>query len=96
MENSYPRTRKSVDELAAYIAYALKILKNCDLPCEGITTPGEFRQSWSNPNFRWPCTKPFVTSTGAELPHYFKYVIGDDREHVRAEAGARPRASSTD
>ena len=32
----------SVDELAAYLAYALRILKNCDLPCEGITTPGGF------------------------------------------------------
>ena len=42
MENSYPREKKSVDELAAYLAYALKILKNCDLPCEGITTPGGF------------------------------------------------------
>ena len=42
MENSYPQTRKSVDELAAYLAYALRILKNCDLPCEGITTPGGF------------------------------------------------------
>ena len=42
MENSYPQTSKSVDELAAYLAYALRILKNCDLPCEGITTPGGF------------------------------------------------------
>ena len=42
MENSYPRTKKSVDELAAYLAYALRILKNCDLPCEGVTTPGGF------------------------------------------------------
>ncbi len=31
--------RQSVDELASYLAYALRILKNCDLPCEGITTP---------------------------------------------------------
>ena len=42
MENSYPQTQKSVDELTAYLAYALRILKNCDLPCEGITTPGGF------------------------------------------------------
>ena len=42
MENSYPQTQVSVDELAAYLAYALRILKNCDLPCEGITTPGGF------------------------------------------------------
>ncbi|MCA9053382.1 MAG: hypothetical protein KDA75_06070, partial [Planctomycetaceae bacterium] len=30
MENSYPREAKSVDEMAAYLAYALRILKNCD------------------------------------------------------------------
>ena len=42
MENSYPQAKKSVDELAAYLAYALRIVKNCDLPCEGITTPGGF------------------------------------------------------
>lgn len=42
MENSYPQQKKSVDELAAYLAYALRILKNCELPCEGITTPGGF------------------------------------------------------
>ena len=42
MENSYPQTQVSVDELAAYLAYALRILKNCELPCEGITTPGGF------------------------------------------------------
>ena len=39
MENSYPQVDKSVDEIASYLAYALRILKNCDLPCEGITTP---------------------------------------------------------
>ena len=28
MENSYPSMKKSVDEIAEYLAYALKILKN--------------------------------------------------------------------
>ena len=42
MENSYPQEKKSVDELASYLAYALRILERCDLPCEGITTPGGF------------------------------------------------------
>ena len=48
MENSYPQVDKSVDELASYLAYALRILKNCDLPCEGITTPGWLRQQSQN------------------------------------------------
>ena len=44
MENSYPQEKKSVDELASYLAYALRILRNCELPCEGITTPGRLWQ----------------------------------------------------
>ncbi len=42
MENWFPQTAMSADQLANYLAYALRILKNCDLPCEGITTPGGF------------------------------------------------------
>src|SRR5207237_838434 len=42
MENWGWTTGKSADEIADYIAYALRILKNVDLPCEGITTPGGF------------------------------------------------------
>ena len=36
------RPGKSADELGDYLAYALRILKNVGLPCEGITTPGGF------------------------------------------------------
>ncbi|RMG41513.1 MAG: hypothetical protein D6725_01320 [Planctomycetota bacterium] len=75
MENSYPQTKKSVDELAAYIAYALQILKNCELPCEGITTPGGFgnlQKSDLALAVRHAVTDVFA----AEIPHYFKYVIG--------------------
>ena len=35
MENSFPQTEVSVDFLASYLAYSLRILKNCGLPCEG-------------------------------------------------------------
>src|SRR3954464_1885987 len=42
MENSYPPEKKSADELAAYIAYALKVLKNAEIPATGVTTPGGF------------------------------------------------------
>lgn len=38
MENWYPAKPVSADEFGAYIAYALKILRNCDLPVEGIST----------------------------------------------------------
>ena len=39
MENWEWSQKKSADELAAYQAFALKILKEAGLPCEGITTP---------------------------------------------------------
>jgi hypothetical protein len=74
MENSFPQTDISVDELANYIAFALKILKNCDLPCEGITTPGGFgtRVKEKLPIAVHQAVKDVFA---AELPHYFKYVV---------------------
>ena len=42
MENWEWTTGRSADEIADYMAYALHILKNIGLPCEGITTPGGF------------------------------------------------------
>ena len=91
MENSYPQEKKSVDELAAYLAYALRILKNCDLPCEGITTPGGFGNKVKS-------ELPMAVDQAVrdvypevDLPHYFKYVHGGDQstepklEHLRGE-----------
>ncbi len=88
MENSYPREKKSVDELAAYLAYALRILKNCDLPCEGITTPGGFG-NLVKPELSLAVQQAVRDVYAAELPHYFKYVIGGQEstqpklEHLR-------------
>lgn len=78
MENSYPQAKKSVDELAAYLAYALRILKNCDLPCEGVTTPGGFGNA-VKAEFSLAVYQAVRDVYGAELPHYFKYVA-DGRE----------------
>jgi hypothetical protein len=76
MENSFPQDDISVDELAAYLAYALQILKNCDLPCEGITTPGGFgnRVKEKLPRAVHQAVREVY---GAELPHFFKYVADD-------------------
>jgi hypothetical protein len=85
MENSFPQTDLSVDELASYIAYALKILKNCELPCEGITTPGGFgnRVKDKLPVAVHQAVKDVFA---AELPHYFKYVVdGDERTDPKLE-----------
>lgn len=88
MENSYPRTKKSADELAAYLAYALKILKNCEIPCEGITTPGGFGNLVKS-ELSLAVGQAVRDVFGAELPHYFKYVSGGKEsthpklEHVK-------------
>jgi hypothetical protein len=98
MENSYPRTKKSVDELAAYIAYALKILKNCDLPCEGITTPGGFG-NLVKPELSLAVHDAVRDIYEAEIPHYFKYVVGGDKsteptvEHVRGLGTDDPKVT---
>ncbi len=75
MENSYPQEKKSVDELASYLAYALRILKNCDLPCEGITTPGGFGNRVKQ-ELSLAVGEAVRDVFGTELPHYFKYVAG--------------------
>jgi len=78
MENSFPQRDISVDELANYLAYALKILKNCELPCEGITTPGGFGNRVKS---KLPLAVHQAVSDvfGAELPHYFKYIASGDQ-----------------
>ncbi len=81
MENSYPQEHKSVDELAAYLAYALRILKNCDLPCEGITTPGGFGNRVKK-ELSQAVGEAVRDVYGSELPHYFKYVAGPKESTV--------------
>lgn len=73
IENSYPQKKKSVDELAAYIAYALKILKNCDLPCSGITTPGGFGNLVKT-ELSLAIQQAVADVYTPEIVHYFKYV----------------------
>ena len=98
MENSYPRTKKSVDELAAYLAYALRILKNCGLPCEGVTTPGGFGNLVKN-ELSLAVHEAVRDVYGSELPHYFKYVVNGDEslqprlEHVRNIDSSDPKVT---
>ena len=98
MENSYPRTKKSVDELTAYLAYALRILKNCDLPCEGVTTPGGFGNLVKS-ELSLAVHEAVRDVYGSELPHYFKYVVSGDGsaqpqlEHVRGLDSSDPKVT---
>lgn len=77
MENWRWTDGKSVDELADYMAYALRVLKNVGLPCEGITTPGGFGNrvlpQLSRASFE-ACRDVF----SAEIPHYFRHLFTDD------------------
>ncbi len=88
MENWYPREQKSVDELAEYLAYALRILKNCGLPCEGVTTPGGFGNLVKS-ELSLAVGEAVRDVAAAEIPHYFKYVMSGEEsteprlEHVR-------------
>lgn len=76
MENTYPQEDVSVDYLASYLAYSLRILKNCGLPCDGITTPGGFGTKVKDklPVATFQAVRDVF---GSRLPHYFKYVIDD-------------------
>ncbi len=86
MENSYPQEHKSVDELASYLAYALAILERCDLPCEGITTPGGFGNRVKS-ELSLATHQAVRDVYRVDLPHYFKYVAGgaDENTEPRVE-----------
>jgi len=70
MENWDWPTGRSVDEIADYLAYALRILKNGGLNCEGITTPGGFGKK-ARPNLAQATLQSVRDVFSAEIPHYF-------------------------
>jgi hypothetical protein len=72
MENWYPGAPKSADELAGYIACALRILKNCGFPCEGVTSPGGFGNG-AESAYALAVRQAVADVCGAEVPHYLKY-----------------------
>ncbi len=78
MENWDWSVSKSSDELTDYLAYALQILKNAGLTCEGVTTPGGFgnraRPALSQATMN-SCREVFST----EIPHYFRDLYTDDQ-----------------
>ncbi|HEY7115811.1 MAG TPA: hypothetical protein VH475_04440 [Tepidisphaeraceae bacterium] len=96
MENSYPPQKQSADELAAYIAYALRILKNCEIPCRGITTPGGFGNKCKS-ELSLAVRQAVTDVFDAEIPFYFKYISEGAEsaqprlEHVQAADTDSPR-----
>jgi hypothetical protein len=71
MENWEWSQNKSADELAVYQAYALHILKEADLPCEGITTPGGYGGR-NQENLAISAFQSVRDVYGSEIPHYFR------------------------
>jgi len=78
MENWGWSVGRSVEELTDYLAYALRILRNIDLPCEGITTPGGFG-SRARPQLAQATLLACRDVFAAEIPHYFRDVFTDGR-----------------
>lgn len=78
MENWGYSVGKSADELADYLAFALRILKNAGLTCEGITTPGGFGTRVL-PELSQATLESCRDVFKAEIPHYFRHLFTDDR-----------------
>lgn len=95
MENWGWSVDRSVDELADYMGYALRILKNAGLPCEGVTTPGGFGNR-ARPQLSQATLEAVRDVFGAEIPHYFRHLYTDDRsvaprvEYARGLNGPNP------
>jgi len=81
MENWEWSQDKSADELAAYQAYALQILKDAGLYCEGLTTPGGYG-SKNKDNLALGTFEAVRDIYGAEIPHYFRDLYTDKEKSV--------------
>ena len=81
MENWDWTTGRSADEIADYMAYALRILKNAGLPCEGVTTPGGFGNR-ALPQLAQATLQSVRDVFGAEVPHYFRHLYDEGVESV--------------
>ena len=78
MENWGWSARKSADQLADYMSYALRILKNVGLTCEGITTPGGFGTR-ALPELAQGTLQACRDVFQSEIPHYFRHLFTDDQ-----------------
>lgn len=81
MENWEWTTGRSADEIADYLAYALRILKNVGLPCEGVTTPGGFGNK-ALPQLAQASLESVRDVFNAEIPHYFRHLYSEGNESV--------------
>ena len=78
MENWRWTDGRSADEIADYLAYALRVLKNAGLNCQGVTTPGGFGNR-ALPSLSLAALEAVRDVFSAEIPHYFRHLFTDDR-----------------
>ena len=77
MENWGWSEGKSADQLADYMSYALRILKDVGMPCTGITTPGGFGIRVL-PELAEATLQSCRDVFQAEIPHYFRHAFTDE------------------
>ena len=81
MENWEWSQQKSADELAAYQVYALQILKDAGLYCDGLTTPGGYG-SKNKSNLALASLESVREVFNAEIPHYFRDLYTEKEQSV--------------
>jgi hypothetical protein len=81
MENWEWSQTKSTDELAAYQAYALSILKEAGLPCDGLTTPGGYGGK-NQTNLALGTMDAVRHVYGSEISHYFRDLFTEKGKSV--------------
>jgi hypothetical protein len=81
MENWRWTAGKSVDEIAAYLSYALTILRNVELACEGVTTPGGFGEG-ALPQLAQATLQACRDVFRTQIPHYFRHAFSQGPESV--------------
>jgi hypothetical protein len=81
MENWEWSQTKSADELAAYQAYALRILKEAGLNCDGLTTPGGYGSRNQN-NLALGTLEAVRDVYGSEIPHFFRDLFTEKDKSV--------------
>ncbi len=82
MENWGWSQDKSADELGEYLAYALSVLKNAGLTCEGITTPGGFGSENKENLARGTLMAVREVYGNVDVAHYFRDLFTEPGESV--------------
>ena len=75
----YPQTDVGSDRLAEYVAYALRLLKEVGLPCEGVTTPGGFGNRFPEQT-ALGIRQALADVFAPEIPHYFSDLREGDED----------------